>query len=136
MCGFSPYVVDTVTPTINYTESVMSSIHAVQTASNVLNKNVDKHTVERALYARYLIHLAGDIHQPLHSVALFNKSYPKGDMGGNREKIILLNGTERVLHQFWDSGAFLFQNDSFNFFRPMNDQNRSKLKEVARSFIR
>ena len=114
----------------------MSSIHTVQTASHVLKKNVDKHTVERALYARYLIHLAGDIHQPLHSVALFNATYPHGDMGGNRELIVLLNGTERKLHQFWDSGAFLFQNDTWNFFRPLNDQNKTKLKEVARSFMR
>jgi len=114
----------------------MSSIHTVQTASTVLKKNVDRHTVERALYARYLIHLAGDIHQPLHSVALFNRSYPTGDMGGNREKVILLNGTEKVLHQFWDSGAFLFQNDTWNFIRPLNLQNRTKLREVALSFIR
>lgn len=114
----------------------MSSIHTVQTAATVLKKNVDKHTVERALYARYLIHLAGDIHQPLHSVALFNKTYPRGDLGGNRETVILLNGTEKKLHQFWDSGAFLFQNDTWGVIRPMNDQNRTKLKEVARSYMR
>jgi hypothetical protein len=32
--------------------------------------------------ARYLLHLVGDIHQPLHSVSMFNSSYKKGDYGG------------------------------------------------------
>lgn len=84
---------DTVSPVINYTEAVFSSIHAVETASKVLKTNVEKNTVERALYARYLLHLAGDIHQPLHSVALFNRSFPAGDIGGNRLKVIILNGS-------------------------------------------
>jgi hypothetical protein len=30
-----------------------------------------------------VVHLVGDIHQPLHSVALYNLTYPKGDIGGN-----------------------------------------------------
>jgi hypothetical protein len=59
---------------------------------------------------RYLIHLAGDIHQPLHSVALFNKTYPKGDLGGNSERVIILNGSTINFHSYWDSGAFLFEN--------------------------
>lgn len=65
---------------------------------------------ERALFARYLVHLVGDIHQPLHSVALFNKTYKKGDMGGNLLKIKLKNGTVENFHSFWDSGAFKLQN--------------------------
>lgn len=32
--------------------------------------------------ARYLLHLAGDIHQPLHSVSMYNSTHKKGDMGG------------------------------------------------------
>ena len=54
--------------------------------------------------------MVGDIHQPLHSVALFNKTYPKGDAGGNFLKIKMLNGTLANFHSFWDSGAFLLQN--------------------------
>mgnify|MGYP000182758891 CR=1 FL=1 len=57
-------------------------------------------------------------------------------MGGNRQKVILLNGTEKVFHQFWDSGAYLFQNDSWFLVRPMNHQNLSALLTVANSFIR
>lgn len=32
--------------------------------------------------ARYLLHLVGDIHQPLHSTMMFNATYKTGDLGG------------------------------------------------------
>ena len=45
-------------------------------------------------------HLAGDLHQPLHSTALFSvDQFPKGDRGGN--SILLVRG--RNLHSLWDN---------------------------------
>ena len=79
-------------------------------ARTVLKYNVLKQTAERALFARYTVHLVGDIHQPLHSVALYNSTYPKGDLGGNLLKIKMLNGTLMNFHSFWDAGAFRVQN--------------------------
>jgi hypothetical protein len=35
----------------------------------------------------WLLHLVGDVHQPLHCVARFDKSEPQGDQGGNTVKI-------------------------------------------------
>ena len=32
--------------------------------------------------SRYLLHLAGDIHQPLHSACLYNQTFKSGDLGG------------------------------------------------------
>ena len=49
---------------------------------SVLKTNKEGITFERAFMARFLLHLVGDIHQPLHSVAMFNSTYKKGDMGG------------------------------------------------------
>jgi hypothetical protein len=47
----------------------------------------------------WLIHLVGDIHQPLHSTALFSVDhFPKGDKGGN--EILLAKG--KNLHSVWD----------------------------------
>lgn len=47
----------------------------------------------------WLFHLVGDIHQPLHSTALFSvERFPKGDRGGN--DIPLRRG--RNLHALWD----------------------------------
>jgi len=52
----------------------------------------------------YLVHVMGDVHQPLHSCALFNENFKKGDMGGNLFKIPY-SGEIRNLHSFFDSGA-------------------------------
>jgi len=54
---------------------------------------------ERALYLSWLLHLVGDVHQPMHSVALYSsRRFPKGDKGGND---VLVNGN-RNLHSTWD----------------------------------
>ena len=131
----SPYVEDTVVPIINYTENALSSLVVMSTAHKVLTQNMEHNSAERALFARYVVHLVGDIHQPLHSVALFNMTYPNGDIGGNREKVILTNGSTSNFHSFWDAGAYLLQNDSWHIVRPMNLQNLTALKDVANGMI-
>ena len=47
-----------------------------------------------------LIHLVGDIHQPLHTVSLFSEQFPEGDRGGN-SFWIKPKGTVK-LHSYWD----------------------------------
>jgi hypothetical protein len=47
----------------------------------------------------WLIHLVGDIHQPLHAVARFTSQHPNGDRGGNDFKI---QGSPDNLHTLWD----------------------------------
>lgn len=117
----NPYVANGVFPQINFTEAVLNAVNVMDQAHHVLSRNIDKNTAERALFARYLVHLVGDIHQPLHAVALYNKTYPKGDAGGNFIKVTLLNGTTGYnLHKFWDSGALRVQNDSYEFPRPLS----------------
>lgn len=90
-----------------------------------------KNTAERALFARYLTHVVGDMHQPLHSVALFNASCPKGDGGGNFFKVKMPNGTLQNFHSFWDAGGFRLQNDSWLLPRPLSLQNYTLLKTMA-----
>jgi hypothetical protein len=47
----------------------------------------------------WLLHLVGDVHQPLHCVARFTQAQPQGDDGGNGVELI---GTPSNLHSFWD----------------------------------
>lgn len=49
-----------------------------------------------------LLHFAGDSHQPLHNMALFNSQFPDGDRGGNKFAIKPV-GDIRELHAFWDA---------------------------------
>lgn len=48
----------------------------------------------------WLLHLIGDIHQPLHAVSRITKSHPKGDAGGNFVK--LFGDATTNLHAYWD----------------------------------
>ena len=128
---YRPYVIDATIPVLNYTAISVNSLNTVNQATTALKTNLNKITAERALFSRYLVHMVGDIHQPLHSVALFNRTFPKGDQGGNYLKIQMLNGTFVNFHAFWDSGAFLLQNDTYQFVRPLNLQNMTEIKRMA-----
>ena len=48
----------------------------------------------------WLLHLIGDVHQPLHSVTRVTRFAPKGDAGGNRVK--LFGDAASNLHVYWD----------------------------------
>ncbi len=48
----------------------------------------------------WLVHLVGDIHQPLHAVNRITKAEPKGDAGGNWVK--LFGDAASNLHSYWD----------------------------------
>ncbi len=49
----------------------------------------------------WLVHLTGDVHQPLHVTSRFLKSQPKGDAGGNFD-FVEPGGN---LHALWDEAA-------------------------------
>lgn len=79
--------------------------------SNWEIKDPKHETLEKSMMLRYLVHVMGDIHQPLHSAQLFDDElFPKGDIGGN---LFLINYTKNIenLHKFFDSGADSLPND-------------------------
>ncbi|MEM0970001.1 MAG: S1/P1 nuclease [Verrucomicrobiota bacterium] len=59
---------------------------------------------ERALLVCWLCHLVGDVHQPLHTVALFSpKLFPTGDRGGNETRVRVKGSINSSnLHMLWD----------------------------------
>jgi len=48
----------------------------------------------------WLVHLIGDVHQPLHAVTRISQAHPKGDAGGNLVK--LFGDADSSLHSYWD----------------------------------
>lgn len=60
----------------------------------------------RAIALCWVIHLVGDLHQPLHACDLVSPQFPEGDRGGN-SFIVLTNparrGSQVNLHWLWDS---------------------------------
>lgn len=57
---------------------------------------------------RFLLHLVGDIHQPLHSTARVNEDYPRGDKGGNAFPLPSHYGAKN-LHAVWDKVLYEFK---------------------------
>ncbi len=49
----------------------------------------------------WLIHLVGDVHQPLHTTARFTRDLPEGDRGGNGVALCA-EPCRSELHAFWD----------------------------------
>lgn len=61
---------------------------------------------DKAIALAWVLHLGGDIHQPLHTSGRVTKYDPKGDQGGNTFMLSPKDakGDDRLnLHWFWDS---------------------------------
>jgi hypothetical protein len=57
---------------------------------------------ERAMALCWLMHLVGDIHQPLHCCSLLSETFPTGDLGGNLSLVRIDGGKPVKLHPMWD----------------------------------
>ena len=75
-------------------------------AFDKLLREKDASDADKAIAIAWILHLGGDIHQPLHTSARVTELEPKGDQGGN---LFLLSpkdakGENRLnLHWYWDS---------------------------------
>lgn len=80
------------------------------------NKNATK--ADRAFALKFLVHLVGDIHQPLH--------VGNGlDRGGNRCRVVY-QGTETNLHKLWDENLIEFTRLSFTEYSKFLDIKKKK----------
>ena len=83
-------------------------------------------TVEKSMMLRMMMHIIGDMHQPLHNVEYFSPKYPNGDQGGNLIQV-KFKGKKQNLHAFWDSlGGELPE-----FTRPLNQTSLSFFEEFS-----
>ena len=115
---------------------VMQDSLKKDTASNAFNKIYflvsqlrDKSLPqnEKVKYLRLLIHIVGDIHQPLHVSR-------KGDRGGNDIKVSWF-GEQSNLHKIWDEGLIEYQRLSFteyvNAINFSSEQQRMELQKQS-----
>lgn len=72
----------------------LKSNRSQQSAKNYVNSKLSL-----SFMMRFLTHLVGDIHQPLHATSLVNKRFPKGDNGGNA---FMIDNSSKNLHNYWD----------------------------------
>ncbi len=115
-----PYSIDG-TPTIP--PRAENALVAIQHARETLANN-HASLEEKGLQLRVLMHVVGDIHQPLHNINLFSQTFPDGDKGGNR----FLLGQNRIapqLHAYWDRGGGYLVKNKFSR-RRLSLKKRSK----------
>ncbi len=83
--------------------------------------------LDKARQLRFLIHIVGDVHQPLHAASLFSTEFPDGDRGGNSYMIAGVDFTNE-LHALWDSGAGQWVDD---IVRPLNATGTAWLSDLS-----
>ena len=85
-------------------------------------KNINAEPEKKVLYLRLLIHIVGDIHQPLHTGHF-------EDLGGNKIKVQWFNNPYN-LHQIWDERLIDFQQLSYTeYARAINYTTKAQRKE-------
>ena len=87
--------------------------------------------VEQVDALSWLIHLFGDVHQPLHCIERISELHPGGDAGGNSFR---LRGPKRNLHSLWDSAVNVSANLTEEELRNdiMQEHSRQSLEEELR----
>ncbi len=77
----------------------------------------------------WLLHLVGDIHQPLHATARVSSADPEGDAGGN---LVKLDCSKCELHFFWDD-LLGTQNDLLTITKPPRKLPKANASLAAKS---
>lgn len=77
---------------------VLNVVQAIRLARRVASDPTADPS-QRALMLTWIFHNVGDVHQPLHSTAMFAEGlFPEGDRGGN----LIRTGQRSNLHSVWD----------------------------------
>lgn len=105
----------------------VNAVTAIEDAMQVL-KNPHATEAEKGLQLRILLHVVGDIHQPMHAVSLFNQTFPHGDRGGN-EYGLSKNSIAKNLHAYWDRGGGLLVRKSLHGHKGMQNTVRRLQKK-------
>jgi hypothetical protein len=112
-------------------------LRAYQTNLDIVQGTADAAT--KAVALCWVFHLIGDVHQPLHTIALFTTQFPppEGDRGGTRFYIRVREGAGTIsLHTFWDDlilGSERFQSvrNTATALRLQPDHARARLPELT-----
>ena len=106
-----------------------NAVTALEQAKTILGSK-ESSDFTKGFYLRILLHVVGDIHQPLHAVNQFSKTYPLGDKGGNLVQLGK-NSVAANLHAYWDrGGGFLVKSQRYT-----NAQLRKLASRIERKWL-
>lgn len=101
---YDHYIVRNITPPQDLPQNPTNIVWALKQCMETLKSKRDgkfDKLISQSFMLRFLFHLTGDIHQPLHNASLVSPDFPHGDKGGN-EFHIHAKGFSN-LHSFWDA---------------------------------
>lgn len=115
----------------------IDAIWAINQMNKVLSSPKPR-AIDQARHLAFLVHIVGDLHQPLHSTSMFNNDQPGGNIGGNA---FPLEGEWRNLHQLWDDGCgFLSSYNDINPYgkpkKALTKEDIKRIKKLAKSLIK
>ena len=91
-------------------------------------KNPDASQEDKVFYLKFLVHLIGDLHQPLHVGR-------KEDKGGNDIKV-LWHYKKSNLHRVWDSDMIEFYNMSYTELSSnTKDLSKAQIESIAQGSV-
>ncbi|KTD23506.1 3'-nucleotidase/nuclease [Legionella maceachernii] len=89
----------------------VNAVSAIEEAKTVLRGHSSD--FDKGFSLRVLLHVVGDLHQPLHAINQFSVQYPRGDKGGNLVHLGK-NSVAANLHAYWDrGGGSLYKKQSY-----------------------
>eukprot|EP00930_Biecheleria_cincta_P096637 TRINITY_DN88455_c0_g1_i1.p1 TRINITY_DN88455_c0_g1~~TRINITY_DN88455_c0_g1_i1.p1 ORF type:complete len:398 (+),score=72.95 TRINITY_DN88455_c0_g1_i1:135-1328(+) len=84
---------------------VVDAVSALENVDRTLRISGSRSTWTWNFMLRLLVHIMGDLHQPLHTTALYSEDFPTGDSGGNAIKLVDGPPPCANLHALWDGGG-------------------------------
>lgn len=106
-----------------------NGVKELRRAIDVLKaKNARK--LEKAIMLRYVLHIVGDLHQPLHCTTRYSKEFPKGDRGGTR--FMIKDELCPNLHALWDSAL---KRDYIWLKKPIDKDGEKYLEEFKKEVL-
>jgi len=99
-----PYVLPADAQQISAASFTIPQTNILWALTNTLNtlQNSGASQAEKAVDLCWVMHLVGDLHQPLHAATLLSQAFPHGDQGGNALAIADSSNKPMNLHSFWD----------------------------------
>lgn len=93
----------TTQPAVATTQPVTREVNLLQALADNRALLADANTpaADRAVALCWVLHLTGDLHQPLHAATMFSSRFPQGDKGGNDQCLYTPAGVSN-LHAIWD----------------------------------
>jgi hypothetical protein len=89
-----------------------NAVQAIKQAHINLQHASTLNAYQKGFNLRVLLHVTGDVHQPLHAVNYCSQQHPFGDYGGNLFPLGY-NAVAANLHTYWDRGGGYLKNKNY-----------------------